>query len=141
VRVAVEREETPRFEGARCERVIEILSGGIAIDFDGDALPSRPTQTPRPNSRSRPRASQRCDRGGAQGSGRPDARLRRRQDHVEGDRLVVGEIQLASGVDVRFNALQQPEPVSIPGVDPGDRVRCWAASAIDMAPAILSPYE
>ena len=30
--------------------------------------------------------------------------MRRGQDHVEGGRLVVGEIQLASGSDVRFNA-------------------------------------
>ena len=43
--------------------------------------------------------------------------MRRGQDDVEGGRLVVGEIQLASGIDVRFNALQQPELIAAPGVD------------------------
>jgi hypothetical protein len=48
--------------------------------------------------------------------------VRRGQYHVKGGRLVVGEIQLASGVDVRFNALQQPELIAVPGVDVVDGV-------------------
>ena len=39
------------------------------------------------------------------------------QYHVEGDRFVVGEIQLASGINVRFNALQQPELLAASDVD------------------------
>ena len=43
--------------------------------------------------------------------------MRRGQYHVKGSGLVVGEIELASRVDVRFNALQQPELIAAPGVD------------------------
>ena len=43
--------------------------------------------------------------------------MRGGQDYVKGRRLVIGEIQLASGVDVRFNTLQQPELIAAPGID------------------------
>ena len=56
VRIAVERKDAPASKGARRQRVIEILSCGIAIDLDRDATLSRRMQTPRPNRRSRPRA-------------------------------------------------------------------------------------
>ena len=46
--------------------------------------------------------------------------MRRGQNHVEGGRLVVGEVQLAGGIDVRFNALQQRELSAEPGVDEVD---------------------
>jgi hypothetical protein len=48
-------------------------------------------------------------------------RMWRGQHHVEGRRLIVGEVQLASDVDVRFNALQQPELMAAPRVDVVDR--------------------
>ena len=44
-------------------------------------------------------------------------RMRRGQYHVERGRLIVGEVQPASGVDVRFDSLQQPELIAAPGVD------------------------
>ena len=37
MRVAVEREDTPRLERAGRQRVVEILSCGIAVDLDRDA--------------------------------------------------------------------------------------------------------
>ena len=43
--------------------------------------------------------------------------MRRGQYHVKGGGLVVGEILLASGVDVRFNTLQQPELIAAPCID------------------------
>jgi hypothetical protein len=43
--------------------------------------------------------------------------MRRGQYHVKGRRLIIGKIQLASGVDVRFNTLQQLESIAAPGVD------------------------
>ena len=49
VRVAVEREEAPRFKRASRQRVIEVLSRGIAVDLNRDAALRRPPQTPRPN--------------------------------------------------------------------------------------------
>ena len=48
--------------------------------------------------------------------------MRRGQNYVKGGRLVGSEIQLASGVDVRFNALQQPELMAAPSVDIVDGV-------------------
>ena len=42
--------------------------------------------------------------------------MRGGQYHVKGGGLVVGEIQLASRVDVRFNTLQQPELIAAPGI-------------------------
>ena len=43
--------------------------------------------------------------------------MRRGQHDVERGRLIVGEIQAASCVDVGLNALQQPELIAVPGVD------------------------
>ena len=37
VRVAVERKHTPCAKGPGRQRVVEVLSSGITIDFDGDA--------------------------------------------------------------------------------------------------------
>src|SRR3954466_2248332 len=41
VRVAIEGKETPRCQRPRCQRMIDILASGIAVDFDRDAPPRR----------------------------------------------------------------------------------------------------
>ncbi len=49
VGVAVECEQAARFTGAVGELVIEILAGGIAVDFDRDIAPPLPrTRDPSP---------------------------------------------------------------------------------------------
>ena len=50
----------------------------------------------------------------------PQLGVRRRQHDVEGGRLVVGEIELTRGVDVRFDTLQQAESTAVPCVDSVD---------------------
>ena len=47
----------------------------------------------------------------------PQPGVRRGQHDVEGGRLVVGEIELARRVDVRLDALQQPESTAVSRVD------------------------
>jgi hypothetical protein len=67
--------------------------------------------------------------------------MRRCQDDVEGVRFLVAEIELASGIDIGLNPLQQPEVVAVRLLISLIADRCRAASAIDIPPAILSPYE
>ena len=121
VRVAVEREETARFEGAGGQRVIEVLSRRIAIDLDRDAALGRGCKYRVPvgdDARARSgdaaaRVGQNADRRvrdrGQHAVGLvlvlAQPRMRRGQHQIEGGRLIGGQVQLAVGADVRFDAL------------------------------------
>jgi hypothetical protein len=156
-RIAVEREDAPRLEGAGRHRVIEVLSRRIAIDLDRDAalsaaantasqLATTPARDPviRPRGVGKHPDRRVRDRGQhAPGliRGPSEPCMRRGQDDVEGGGLIGGEIQPASGVDVRLNSLEQPEVITVPSVDLVDGVLLLVASPIDIPPAIFSPYE
>ncbi len=108
--------------------MIEVLPCGIAIDFDRDASLGRRCKHLVPigdHARARsgdPSARVGQDAHGLVRDGGQHAvglilvlsqpRMWRRQYNVERGRLVVGEVQLASSVDVRFDALQQPELIA-----------------------------
>ena len=157
MRIAVEREEAPRVKGTGRQRVIEILPRGVAIDLDGHASLGGRSEHRVPvgdDARARPgdpatRVRKDPDRRVRDGSEHAvglvlapsQPRMRCGQHHVERGRLLVGEIQPAGGVDVRLDALQQRERITAQGVDVRMARRCRAASAIDIPPAILSPYE
>ena len=157
VRVAVERKHTPGAKRPGRQRVIEVLSRGIAIDFDRDASLRRRCEHGVPvGDHAGTRAGDPAARVGQDADGRvrdrrqhpaglilvlSQPRMRRGQDHVEGGRLVVVEIQLTRGIDVGFNALQQPEPVAELALTSETALRCRPASAMDIPPAIFSPYE
>jgi hypothetical protein len=133
VRIAVQREDAPRFEGARRHRVIEVLARGITVNLDRDAsLRGRRKYDFPVRYQARARS---CDPT-ARVRKNPDRRVRnyryhavrlilvpseprvwRGQHHVETGRLLVGQIQRSSGVDVRFYPLEQPELLSEVSVD------------------------
>ena len=134
--IAVERKDTIEFEGLTSQREIQILARWITVDFDSDTTPRGRLENDVPVCNdARPR------------SGNPAARMRenpnrlvlksgehairlivvlpqlgvwRRQHHVEGRRLIVGEIEMARRVDVRLNPLQQSESAAVACVDAVD---------------------
>ena len=128
VRVAVEGEDTARLERSRCQRVVEVLSCGIAIDLDRDTALGRQCKHLVPiGDDPGPRSAHSAARVGEDPHRRmrdrrqhttglvvslAQPRMRRGQHHVEAVRFFVGEIQLTGNIDVGFDSLQQPKLVA-----------------------------
>ena len=121
--VAVEREEAARRDCALGKRVVEVLSGRVAIDLDGDAFPCGEGEHRVPigdDARARSgdataRMGEDVHRGipnrGQQPAGLvlgpAKAGVRRRQHEFELRRFLRGEIQLTVGADIGLDASNQ----------------------------------
>ena len=121
MRIAVEGEEAARFQRASGQGVIEVLSRRIAIDLnrhaalyrcrehgvpignDAGARPRDPTARVRQDANRRMRDG--CDHAFRLVLVPAESRMRRSQYHVEDSGLVVRQVQLTRGVNVRFDAL------------------------------------
>ena len=153
VGIAVEGEDAASFKSVRGHRMVEVLPGRISIDFDRDASLGRRFEHRAPigddtcagsgDATARMGENPNCRMG--DGGEHPvglilvpsEPRMRRGQDDVERRRFFLGEIQPANGVDVRFDALQQPELIAASGVHLLDGAPLSVASAIDIPPAIF----
>ena len=133
VRVAVEGEETPEREGALRHGEVEVLPRRVAVELDRNPQFRRGREHEIPvggNARTHAdlAAARMREHVNARGGDRghephrlvltgAQLRMRRGEHDVEGAELLGREIELAVGLDVGLDALEQPERFAVAAVD------------------------